>query len=149
MGDCVVFNWPAEKLNRPVDKKENYVKRCVGIAGDKIEIVNGQLMVNDEPQAEPEGMKKQFTYNVKTKGSGLNPKLLYKKFKRGSITQLVECMLCKHKVIGSIPITSNSKKLFSTFQDGFEPSSWWLTATRSTPELLKKLVVPIKIRYGF
>ncbi|MFL2576817.1 MAG: signal peptidase I [Flavobacteriales bacterium] len=78
--DCVVFNWPAEKLNRPVDKKENYVKRCVGIAGDKIEIVNGQLMVNGEPQAEPEGMKKQFTYNVKTKGSGLNPKLLYKKF---------------------------------------------------------------------
>lgn len=78
--DCVVFNWPAEKLNRPVDKKENYVKRCVGIAGDKIEIVNGQLMVNDEPQTEPEGMKKQFTYNVKTKGSGLNPKLLYKKF---------------------------------------------------------------------
>ena len=78
--DCVVFNWPAEKLNRPVDKKENYVKRCVGIAGDKIEIVNGQLMVNDEPQAEPEGMRKQFTYNVKTKGSGLNPKLLYKKF---------------------------------------------------------------------
>ena len=78
--DCVVFNWPAEKLNRPVDKKENYVKRCVGIAGDKIEIVNGQLMGNDEPQAEQEGMKKQFTYNVKTKGSGLNPKLLYKKF---------------------------------------------------------------------
>ena len=78
--DCVVFNWPAEKLGRPVDKKENYVKRCVGIAGDKIEIVNGQLMVNDEPQNEPEGMKKQFTYKVKTKGSGLNPKILYKKF---------------------------------------------------------------------
>ena len=29
--DCVVFNWPAEKLGRPVDKKENYVKRCVGV----------------------------------------------------------------------------------------------------------------------
>ena len=78
--DCVVFNWPAEKLDRPVDKKENYVKRCVGIAGDKIEIINGQLMVNDKPQNEPEGMKKQFSYSVKTKGSGLNPKVLYKKF---------------------------------------------------------------------
>ena len=78
--DCVVFNWPAEKLGRPVDKKENYVKRCVGIAGDKIEIVNGQLLINDKPQDEPDGMKKQFTYNVKTKGSGLNPKILYKKF---------------------------------------------------------------------
>ena len=78
--DCVVFNWPAEKLDRPVDKKENYVKRCVGIAGDKIEIIDGQLVVNDKPQNEPEGMKKQFSYSVKTKGSGLNPKVLYKKF---------------------------------------------------------------------
>ena len=32
--DCVVFNWPAENVGRPVDKKENYVKRCVGIPGD-------------------------------------------------------------------------------------------------------------------
>jgi signal peptidase I len=78
--DCVVFNWPAEKLGRPVDKKENYVKRCVGIPGDKIEIINGQLRVNDQDQLEPDGMKKQFVYNVKTKGSGLNPKILYEKF---------------------------------------------------------------------
>ena len=35
--DCIVFNWPAETLGRPIDKKENYVKRCVGIPGDKIE----------------------------------------------------------------------------------------------------------------
>ena len=78
--DCVVFNWPAEKLGRPVDKKENYVKRCVGIPGDKIEIVNGQLLINDQNQVEPDGMKKQFIYNIKTKGSGLNPKILYEKF---------------------------------------------------------------------
>jgi len=48
--DCVVFNWPAETLGRPVDKKENYVKRCVGVPGDKIELINAQLMVNDAPQ---------------------------------------------------------------------------------------------------
>ncbi len=78
--DCVVFNWPAEKLGRPVDKKENYVKRCVAIPGDKIQIIDGNLKINDSPQDEPEGMKKQFIYNVKTKGSGLNPKILYEKF---------------------------------------------------------------------
>mgnify|MGYP006081826099 CR=1 FL=1 len=78
--DCVVFNWPAEKLDRPVDKKENYVKRCVGIPGDKIEVINGVLNVNKLPQEEPIGMKKQFIYKVKTKGSGLNPKILYNKF---------------------------------------------------------------------
>ena len=78
--DCVVFNWPAEKLGRPVDKKENYVKRCVGIPGDKIEVIDGVLNVNKLPQEEPIGMKKQFIYKVKTKGSGLNPKILYNKF---------------------------------------------------------------------
>jgi len=78
--DCVVFNWPAETLGRPVDKKENYVKRCVGIPGDKIEVINAQLMVNDAPQEEPEGMKKQWHYDVSTKGTGLNPNILYKKY---------------------------------------------------------------------
>jgi signal peptidase I len=78
--DCVVFNWPAEKLGRPVDKKENYVKRCVGIPGDEIEVINGVLNVNKSPQEEPIGMKKQFLYKVQTKGSGLNKKILYDKF---------------------------------------------------------------------
>ncbi|MEE2700089.1 MAG: signal peptidase I [Bacteroidota bacterium] len=78
--DCVVFNWPAETLGRPIDKKENYIKRCVGLPGDEIEIVNGQLMVNGSPQKEFEGLKKQWHYNVQTKGSGLNPKILLEKY---------------------------------------------------------------------
>ena len=78
--DCVVFNWPSEKLGRPVDKKENYIKRCVGISGDIIEIVDGQLFVNQKKHNEPAEMKKQFFYQIKTKGSGLNLKTLYKKY---------------------------------------------------------------------
>jgi len=78
--DCVVFNWPAETLGRPVDKKENYVKRCVGVPGDKIELIDAQLMVNDALQEEPEGMKKQWHYNVSTKRTGLNPNILYEKY---------------------------------------------------------------------
>jgi signal peptidase I len=77
--DCIVFNWPAERLGRPVDKKENYVKRCVGIPGDKVEIVKGQLMINDLPQAEPVGMKKQARYTITSK-STLNEKKLYEKY---------------------------------------------------------------------
>ncbi len=78
--DCVVFNWPAEKLGRPIDKKENYVKRCVGIPGDVLELKNGDLLVNNKPQEKKDGMKKQWHYNVTTKGSGLNPNILYEKF---------------------------------------------------------------------
>jgi len=78
--DCVVFNWPDETLGRPIDKKGNYIKRCVGVPGDEIEVIDGQLMVNGTPQEEFEGMKNQFQYTVKTKGTGLNPKILYEKY---------------------------------------------------------------------
>ncbi|GAB2812703.1 S26 family signal peptidase [Ferruginibacter profundus] len=37
-------------ITRPVDKRENFIKRCVGIAGDTIEIVNGNLLINGKPQ---------------------------------------------------------------------------------------------------
>jgi signal peptidase I len=33
---------------RPVDKKENYIKRCIGIPGDVVEVRNGDLYVNDK-----------------------------------------------------------------------------------------------------
>ena len=78
--DCVVFNWPYEKLGRPIDKKENYVKRCVGIPGDILELNNADLFVNGSPQEKIDGMNKQWHYEVTTKGNGLNPKILLEKY---------------------------------------------------------------------
>jgi len=78
--DCVVFNWPAESLGRPIDKKENYVKRCVGIPGDILELRNTDLYVNGAPQEKVKGMKKQWHYNLTTQGNGLNPKILLEKY---------------------------------------------------------------------
>jgi len=51
-------------VGRPVDKREHYVKRCVAIAGDKFEIKNGEIYINDVKQAMPE--KAQHYYYVKT-----------------------------------------------------------------------------------
>lgn len=48
--------------DRPVDKRENYVKRCVALPGDKLEIINAQLYINDEPSKNPERI--QFLYDV-------------------------------------------------------------------------------------
>lgn len=59
---------------RPVDKRENYIKRCVGIPGDEVEIVNGVLKVNGNQQPNIEGL--QYNYSVFTDGSPINPKLL-------------------------------------------------------------------------
>ena len=57
--DCVVFNWPAEREGRPIDKKENYIKRCVALPGDSLEISNGRLFINGEAEEEYEWMKTQ------------------------------------------------------------------------------------------
>lgn len=53
-------------LTRPVDKRENYIKRCVAISGDKLQVKNGTLYINDEPAYVPEFV--QFTYLVITDG---------------------------------------------------------------------------------
>jgi len=58
-------------ITRPVDKKENYIKRCVGIPGDVILVQHDQLFVNGKKQ-ESIGMV-QYNYFVKTKGSPINP----------------------------------------------------------------------------
>ena len=51
-------------ISRPVDKRENYIKRCVAIAGDTIRIENTTLYVNGKAQGEiPE---KQYCYSIHT-----------------------------------------------------------------------------------
>jgi signal peptidase I len=79
--DCVVFNYPADDLEfpeRPVDKKENYIKRCVGIPGDVLELKNTDLYVNGKAQEITDKMKNQFKYFVKTTGNGFSQRTLSK-----------------------------------------------------------------------
>ena len=55
-----------EVLWRPVDRRENYVKRCVGLPGDTLQIVDGQVMIDGKAIANPENL--QFNYFVQTTG---------------------------------------------------------------------------------
>lgn len=63
-----------EIIYRPVDKRENYIKRCVAIPGDKIKITDGQLFVNGDKQTSYDGI--QYNYIVTTNGTSINPKAL-------------------------------------------------------------------------
>ena len=51
----------------PVDKNENYVKRCVGLPGDNFQIIDRVIHINGIPQEMPEGAK--HSYLVRTKGN--------------------------------------------------------------------------------
>ena len=57
---------------RPVDKKDHYVKRCIGVAGDSLQIIDRQVYINGEPAPNPKFM--QFFYLVKSKNGQLNTK---------------------------------------------------------------------------
>ena len=56
---------------RPSDKKDHYVKRCVAVAGDTLEIRDGLVYVNSEAQTVWPGV--QNTYRVVTTGQRINP----------------------------------------------------------------------------
>lgn len=60
--DMVVFNYPADEGGHPVDLKTNYIKRCVGMPGDKLEINNNELIINDKNAFKPEEL--QFAYFI-------------------------------------------------------------------------------------
>ncbi|WP_295667515.1 signal peptidase I [uncultured Mucilaginibacter sp.] len=73
-GDVVVFNYPADTINnRPVDKRENYIKRCQGISGDTVSVVDGQVYVNRKAAPNPPG--EQMEYTFRTVGEDLNPQI--------------------------------------------------------------------------
>jgi len=55
---------------RPKDKKDHYVKRCVAVAGDTLQIVDGQVYVNSEKQEVWPGV--QNSYSVVTNGQRIN-----------------------------------------------------------------------------
>ena len=85
-GDTVVLERPAESyydilrtdfngdrkrlhdtytvVSHPVDKRENYIKRCVAIPGDTLQIIDTELFVNSKPQSPCE--ERQHIYFVKS-----------------------------------------------------------------------------------
>lgn len=81
--DIVVFNYPAHDIDdlgdgaglvKPISMKENYIKRCIAIAGDTLEIINQQVNINGTPSWNPPNM--QYQYQVQTDGTGFSARRL-------------------------------------------------------------------------
>lgn len=71
--DVIVFNFPVQN-DVPIDRKENYIKRCIAIPSDTIEIRNRQVFINGVALENPLNM--QLSYLVKTKPNGISDSLI-------------------------------------------------------------------------
>ncbi|MEO5675287.1 MAG: signal peptidase I [Chitinophagales bacterium] len=72
--DIVVFNWPGDDDARPVDKKENYIKRCIAIPGDTLMLRDAEIYINGKKNTDFPGQ--QLDYFVNTDGTPMNDKTL-------------------------------------------------------------------------
>ncbi len=63
-------------ITRPVDKRENYVKRLIAMPGDTLQIIDGVVYINGEIGEQPHEM--QHNYLVKITSNGINPSILEK-----------------------------------------------------------------------
>lgn len=77
--DIVVFNWPVDtvykfrdksglRVDKPIDKKSNYVKRCVGLPGDNLSIKDGLIYIDGKELILPERAKPQYSYKLALDG---------------------------------------------------------------------------------
>ena len=59
---------------RPMDKKDHYIKRCIGMPGDSLKIIDRQVYINGTPAENAKYM--QFLYQVSSTTTQLNPRKL-------------------------------------------------------------------------
>lgn len=79
--DIIVFNYPAHDIDdlqdgaglvRHTSMKENYIKRCVAVAGDSLSVRNGQVFIGQEQGYNPPGMQGEYYLTTKDRKPGFS-----------------------------------------------------------------------------
>ncbi|WP_207493199.1 S26 family signal peptidase [Aridibaculum aurantiacum] len=75
--DALMADYPIHV--HPMDKTDNYIKRCVAIGGETLEIRDGRVFINGQPNEIPPGS--QTEYIVETNGQFFTEEFLTQKLK--------------------------------------------------------------------
>ena len=92
-----------EIVHRPVDRRENYVKRCIGLPGEKLEIKDKVVYIDDKAIEQPKNV--QFNYNVVLKSRTLSEEVRHE---RGISVDDLEML----NQIGQLPLTDDNYEWF-------------------------------------
>jgi len=115
--EIVVFNQPADTLldmndfhpdrnyYKPIDKKTNLVKRCVGVAGDTLEVRDGYVYINGKKNELPDRAHLQFSYDVELKPG------------KGFDRNIVEYLISRYDITDGIYGTTDNKIIVPAASD--------------------------------
>ncbi len=127
--EIVVFSWPADTVRRfhksekgirkPIDKKSNYVKRCVGLPGDSLEVRDGYVFINGKQNTLPDRARPMFEYMIYAK-KGVSSRFLEeigvsdfrRKYIVGSLTSQQADVLNNY-IIGVKPGKNGKQELYT------------------------------------
>jgi signal peptidase I len=114
-------------IYRPVDRRDNYVKRCIGLPGDVVTIKEGELYVNDK--LVPDNNTQQTSYIVNTNGTKINPKA----FERLQISTADQSMLSSSAYI--LFLTRDNASKIAEFTNVTEVNAYYERPGESSPDI--------------
>lgn len=94
---------------RPIDKRDNYIKRCIAVAGDSLEIKDGVAFINGKQQDKIGEV--QYHYRITTNGTTINPKA----FERMNISRSDVGNFIGNSY--TIPLTKENANQIATFSN--------------------------------
>jgi signal peptidase I len=123
-------------IYRPVDRRDNYVKRCIGIPGDSLVIKEGSVYINNKRV--PENSTQQLNYVVGTNGTTINPKV----FERLGIYKSDQTMASGSSYF--LPLTKSNAEAISKFANVRE-----VVPLFSKPGEFAPQIFPYRKAYGW
>ena len=111
---------------RPVDKEDNYIKRCVAISGDTLQVVNRKLMINGKEAFLANTA--QFNYDIKVDGA-INPKRLEE------LNLNEQAQISKEGYEMAFPLTNENREKLKTFSNIKEISPQQFGAGEFMPQI--------------
>ncbi|MCB9071687.1 MAG: signal peptidase I [Prevotellaceae bacterium] len=136
---------------RPVDRRENYVKRCVATPGDTLQIRNNVIYINGKMEDNHEGV--QFNYYVQTNGSMITESMFEKlhvskedqrmvgSSNHDEMNLLIQQGFDINQPIYRFPMTLESKQKLENQNT--------ITKIAIEPDLLAGRVFPLNANYGW